>query len=242
MGAYVLIHSSGHGPEGWKLVAQELERRGHRVLAPALRIDRVDEDLLYHAGTIVEALERSGFEQQETVIVAHSAGGMYLPLVAARWRPRRMVFLAAVVPRPGQSVMDQFRSDPSMMNPAWVGKNPMDDDVALEFTLHDCPPERLEWALSTRALFYAKRAMQEPCPLESWPSVPASYIVCAEDRTVTPLWQRKTAREFLGVEPFELPGGHCPNISRPEVLADVLDQIGQLSDQHTPKFKQGIRG
>jgi Alpha/beta hydrolase family len=104
--------------------------------------------------------------------------------------------------------------------------------------LHDCPPERLGWALSTRVLFYAKRAMEEPCPLKSWPSVPASYIVCAEDRTVTPAWQRRAARELLGVEPLELPGGHCPNVSRPEALADVLEQIGQIGDQRAPKSKR----
>ena len=225
MTSYFLIHSSGQGPEGYKLLAQELERRGHRFLAPALRTDRTDEGLTWHADTLLQAVERSGFQPKEVVMVAHSAGGMYLPLVAERWPPRRMVFLAAVIPRPGLSMMDQFRSDPSMMNPAWAGKNPSDDKVALEFTFHDCPPERLDWALSTRVLFYAKRAMEDPCPLKSWPAVPASSIVCAEDRTITPAWQRRAAREWLGVEPLELPGGHCPNVSRPEALADILERI-----------------
>ena len=31
--------------------------------------------------------------------------------------------------------------------------------------------------------------------------------------------------ELLGVEPFELPSGHCPNVSRPEALADILERI-----------------
>src|SRR5437868_6243614 len=62
----------------------------------------------------------------------------------------------------------------------------MDDNVALEFVFHDCPAERLDWALSTRVIFSAKRAMEEPCPLRSWPAVAASYIVCAKDRTITP--------------------------------------------------------
>jgi pimeloyl-ACP methyl ester carboxylesterase len=122
------------------------------------------------------------------------------------------------------SVMDQAR-DPSMFNPGWIGADPLSDQVALEFVFHDCPAERLDWAMSTRVLFYAKRAMEEPCPLTSWPDVPAAYIVCADDRTLTPAWQRKTARELLGVEPFELPGGHCPNVSRPEALADVLERL-----------------
>jgi hypothetical protein len=43
MSSYCLIHSSGRGPEGWKLLAQELERRGHRVLTPALDVSRFTE-------------------------------------------------------------------------------------------------------------------------------------------------------------------------------------------------------
>ena len=136
-----------------------------------------------------------------------------------------MVFLAAVVPRPGMSVMEQRRNDPSMFNPLWIGQNPQDEKVALEFVYHDCPPDRLDWALSTRVMFYARRALEEPCPLRVWPSVPSSYIMCTDDRTIMPQWQRKAARELLGVEPIELPGGHCPHVSRPEALADVLEHI-----------------
>jgi len=113
-----------------------------------------------------------------------------------------------------------------MFNPNWVGQDPRQEDAAVEFVFHDCPPDRLDWALSTRIFFYARNAMAEPCPLASWPSVPASYIVCTDDRTITPEWQRKAAREYLGVEPIEISGGHCPNVSRPEVLADVLDRLG----------------
>jgi pimeloyl-ACP methyl ester carboxylesterase len=225
MTAYCLIHGSGQGSDGWKLLAHELEQRGHRVLTPAFQVNRIDESLAWHTETIVHELDRSGLNPADVVCVAHSASGMYLPLIAERWSPRRMVFLAAVVPRPGMSFMEQFRADPSMFNPAWVGQNPMEDKVALDFVFHDCPPDRLDWAMSTRIMFYAKRAIEEPCPLRAWPHVPAAYVVCADDRTITPEWQRKAARELLGAEPVELPGGHSPQVSRPEALADALEQI-----------------
>ena len=209
---YCLIHGSGQGPDGWKLLAHELEQRGHSVLTPAFQISRTDQGLAWHAETIVNALDRSGMKPVDVVCVAHSASGMYLPLIAERYSPGQMVFLAAVVPRPGVSFVAQFRSDPSMFNPAWVGQNPRDGKVALDFVFHDCPPDRLDWAMSTRLMFYAKRAVEEPCPLRLWPSVPSAYIVCADDRTIAPAWQRKAARELLGVEPVELPGGHCPHV------------------------------
>jgi pimeloyl-ACP methyl ester carboxylesterase len=225
MTAYCLIHGSGQGPDGWKLLVRELEQRGHRVLTPAFQVSRTDEGLAWHADTIVQALNRSGLYPADVVCVAHSASGMYLPLIAERWSPRRMVFLAAVVPQPSVSIVEQFRADPSMFNPAWVGQNPLDDKVALDFVYHDCPPDRLDWAFSTRLVFYTKCALEEPCPLRAWPSVPSAYIVCSDDRTITPGWQRKAARELLGVEPVELPGGHCPHVNRPEALTEALERM-----------------
>ena len=48
---------------------------------------------------------------------------------------------------------------------------------------------------------------------------------CLDDRTIAPAWQIRAAREWLNVEPFVLPGGHCPNVSRPEALAKLLDEV-----------------
>lgn len=228
MTTFCLIHSSGQGPAGWELLTEELRRFGHQTLTPAFHVDRTDEGLAWHAETILRALDESGCDPADTICVAHSAGGMYLPLVAAQWKPRRMVFLAAIIPRPGMSVRDQFLADPSMFNPDWAGQDPRDEQVALDFVFHDCPPHRLDWAMATRVHFYAKRAIEEACPLTDWPSVPASYIACVEDRTISPVWQCRAARELLGVEPIELPGGHCPNVSRPDVLAETLDRISKL--------------
>jgi pimeloyl-ACP methyl ester carboxylesterase len=220
--AFCLMHGSGQGPGGWKLLAEELERRGHAVLTPAFDLDRTDEGAIWHAETVVAALHAFGRDPREVLCIAHSASGMYLPLVAERWRPRRMVFLAALVPRPGISILEQHRADPTMFDPGWVGKDPRDEQVAVEYVFQDCPRDRLPWALSTRVFFYARRALEEPCPLAAWPPVPTSYLACAEDRTLAPAWQCRVAREWLGVEPVILPGGHCPHVSRPEVLADVL--------------------
>lgn len=46
MTAYCLIHGSGQGPEGWKLLVHELEQRGHSVLTPAFDVGRPDQGLI----------------------------------------------------------------------------------------------------------------------------------------------------------------------------------------------------
>jgi pimeloyl-ACP methyl ester carboxylesterase len=67
--------------------------------------------------------------------------------------------------------------------------------------------------------------MTEIFPLKALPEVPSSYIVCSDDRTISPDWSRRTARERLGVGAIALPGGHCPYLSRPLQLADVLIEM-----------------
>src|SRR5215468_4997644 len=185
MTTFCLIHSSGQGPSGWKLLTEQLSNRGHDALTPAFRISETDQGAVWHAQTIAEELLQSRHQSCDVVCVAHSAGGMFLPFLAQIWPPRQMIFLAALIPRPGISIIDQFRADPSMFKPEWVGKDPMNDDVALEFVYHDCPRDRIGWALSTRVDFYAKRAMEEACPLTAWPSIPTTYIACANDRTIS---------------------------------------------------------
>jgi pimeloyl-ACP methyl ester carboxylesterase len=101
----------------------------------------------------------------------------------------------------------------------------MDDTVACEFLFHDCAPDVVRWALMTRRLLVAQAALADTCPLTAWPYVPYSSIVCDDDRTISPMWSRRIARERLGVEPIELPGGHCPHVSRPAALARVLASL-----------------
>lgn len=223
MALYCLIHGGAHGPDGWNLLSQELEQRGHTIVAPALPLDHPEASATLYAGIIAEALDQYGHDPADTIAVAHSSGGMFLPLLAERRPVQRMVFIAALIPRPGISVVEQIKSDPEMFNPEWIGKDPTQEEVALEFEFHDCPEDRLQWALSIPVYFVPERAMMELCPLESWPEVPSSYVVCAEDRTLSPSWQRYAARERLEIEPVEVAGGHCPQVCRPGELADALE-------------------
>jgi len=219
MSLFCLVHGSTQNPAGWDLLVRELSSRGHQSVLADLPTDTPDSSATVYARTIADTIPAG---RDDAIVVAHSASGMFLPLVPGYREIRRMVFLAAIVPKLGDSILDQVKEDPDLLNPEWIGKNPTSDEVAMEFLFHDCSPEVAQWALTTRRLLIAKQAMLEVSPLASWPSVPSSYIVCAEDRTIQPQWSRRVARERLGVEALELPGGHCPHVSRPAQLADML--------------------
>jgi hypothetical protein len=121
------------------------------------------------------------------IVVGHSASGLFLPIVPTLCRVTRLVFLAAFVPEVGKSPMQQLQANPEMFWPDWIGKDPTKDDAAArQFLFHDCPPAIAEWALNTRKLTFAHGAMTRICPLERWPDVPMSYILCRGDRTLRP--------------------------------------------------------
>jgi pimeloyl-ACP methyl ester carboxylesterase len=221
MSLFCLVHGSTQDPSGWDLLVPELNALGHDTILVDLPVDQPAASASVYADRIAASVD-----SDEAIIVAHSASGLFLPLVPTKRRVARIVFLAAVIPQIGKSLIDQVRSEPDMMNPDWRGKNPIDDDrVAMEFLFHDCTPEVARWAMTTRRLMMARQAMLEIFPLDRWPSVPCSSIVCTGDRTIQPEWSRRVARERLGVEPIELDAGHCPHVSRPAALAQALDAI-----------------
>lgn len=225
MSTFCLVNGSTQNPLCWKLLVPELEKRGHQTITPSLPVDEPAASGTRYAEVIAHALEDVS---DEVVLVGHSASGMFIPLVP-RLRPiRRLIYLAALIPKPGVSIREQHAAEPDMLNPEWVGtcragNDPTtNDEVAIQFLFHDCQPEAVSLGLATRMRMYAETAMAEVFPLEALPEVPSSYIVCSDDRTISPDWSRRTARERLGVDAVELPGGHCPYLSRPLQLADLL--------------------
>jgi pimeloyl-ACP methyl ester carboxylesterase len=218
---FCLVHGSTQKPSGWNLLVPKLNELGHTTVLVDLPTDQPEAGAAIYADRIADSIDTDN-----AIVVAHSASGLFLPLVPARRRVAHIVFLAAVIPQIGKSLIDQVGFEPDMMNPDWRGKNPIGDDrAAMEFLFHDCAPEVASWAMTTRRLMIARQAIMEIFPLAEWPSVPCSSIVCAADRTIQPVWSRRIARERLGVEPIELPGGHCPHVSRPGPLAQVLHTI-----------------
>jgi hypothetical protein len=85
-----------------------------------------------------------------------------------------------------------------------------------------CKKEVADWAFSKMRQQKSMVYIFEVSPLQALPDIECEYIVCADDRIISPTWSRYAARKRLGVDAIELPGGHCPYLSRPAHLASVL--------------------
>jgi pimeloyl-ACP methyl ester carboxylesterase len=215
----------------WDLVRPDLERRGHRVTAVDLPISDPDAGAEAYARTIADAVDWS----DPPVVVGHSSSGLVTPLVAADHPVGRLVFLAAMLARPGMSANEQRQAEPidAPTAPTTAEWTDLGDDVwrvgpatATEIFWHDAPPDVAAWAVARlRAQSY--RFVNETSPLVAWPTVPSAYIACRGDHATNPAWQRTVAVERLGVDPVELEGGHSPMLSRPAELSDVLDRLAR---------------
>jgi len=226
-----LVHGAGHGAWCWDRLIPALAAYGHR----AATMDLPCADPAAGAQRYAEVVDRALPPADDLILVGHSLGGLTIPLVAARRPVRRLVFLCALIPEFGRSLADQVAADPTLYDPV-LRLHPgrltdpdgtvrfRDETAVRDVFCHDCEPADVRWVFS-RLRPQAAAPRREPCPLAAWPPGEPSYVLCREDRAVSPDWSRRTARQCLGVEPIELDGGHSPFISRPAELAAALDRL-----------------
>ena len=226
MSTFALVPGAWHGAGCLSALAEELEALGHSAFAIELESDRADATLAQLAQSVAAAtLDVDG----EVIVVGHSLNGVAIPLVAELRPVSALVFLAALVPRPGVSVNEEFETGGFRLAPgAGEGRATdgegrtywADRERAIELLYHDCEPSQAE-AAAARLRPQGQRAAGEPNPLASWPAVRSAYVLCTEDR----MFDREFACEMaarLDVEPVAIDSGHSPFLSRPRELATLL--------------------
>lgn len=232
----VLIHGAFGGPWYWDLVIPELRRLGLDSLAVDLPID----DPAAAAETFAELTAEAASGLDEAVVVAHSMSGTFAPLVAERLPAKHLIFVGAALPKVGMSLFEQFGQEPLMLGDAQAAFR-YDDDArfslspedAKRMLFHDSPESLADWA-STRLRPQSSLIANETSPLKEWPDVPVSYILGTEDRMMPPAWARAAVPERLGVTPIEIPTGHAPFFSRPELLAGIIAEISIKGEYSGP--------
>ena len=227
MTTFGLVHGAWHGAWCWERLIPEIEARGHRAVAVDLPCDDPAATTMDNAKLVAAAL---GDADDDVVVVGHSLGGLVAPVVPLLRPVRTVVFLAALMPRPGRSLGDVMASEPETTTEAFnslprhVGEGGSvwwDPEVAAQAFYRACDPETARRA-AARLRPQVWTTSREPSPLDRWPDCELVSIVCADDEVVNPDWSRRIARDVLGVDPVELPGGHSPMLAIPTTLAAAL--------------------
>ncbi|HAJ62121.1 MAG TPA: alpha/beta hydrolase, partial [Cyanobacteria bacterium UBA8543] len=209
MSTFCLVHGAFLGAWCWEKLIPHLEGWGHHAIAMDLPLEDPEAGAVRYAEAVLQTLKEV---DDDVVLVGHSMTGLFIPLIASQRKVRKLVFLAGGIPKVGTSVTERLSSsEPDMFNPDGVDQDPSQDEaVATKLLFNDCEPDVARWAVSKLRFQASRLIFSEVSPLQVWPDVESSYILCTDDQTFTPGWSRRTAREILGVDAIELPGGHCP--------------------------------
>ena len=225
-----LVPGFGHNAWCWDYVVPELNSLGHQAVASELPISDPLATFEDYADIVSQELAGSA----NIVLVGHSRGANVIPRVAARLSVARLIYVCGSFDKATSMAFgDKASNDtlvPAKYTPVYEqglhqlpnGLWELDQQAARRVYYNDCNPEvRVD---SLARLRPQRRSDDEPV-LTSMPDVPADYIVCRDDKALNPDWSRHVARQWLGVEPLELEGGHSPFLSRPEVLARKLVEL-----------------
>jgi pimeloyl-ACP methyl ester carboxylesterase len=222
--SFILIPGAGGSAWYWHLVAPRLQERGHEAVPVDLPAADDRAGLPQYAATVVRAI--GSRDPTGVVLVAQSLAGFTLPLVCEKVRVAMLVLVNAMIPNPGET--------PG----AWWGNTghreakrqqnvrdgrPADDafDPLIDF-FHDVPQPVIDDAWEQGEPRQSDTIFGSPCSFKAWPTVPTRVLVGHDDRFFPAEFQRRVARERLGISADHMPGGHLLALSQPAELSTRL--------------------
>jgi len=167
-------------------------------------------------------------EDEQIMLVGHSYGGMVITDAAAgHENVEHLVYVTSVMPELGETLAGFGAGrEPG----PWMDPNPEEGMMGLkaelmpEAFMQDCDEEAVAGALRRLTRQPLAAFGQSPRAV-AWQEKPSTYVVCAEDRATPAQAQREFARRADRV--VELPTGHHPMLSHPELLALVLAEAAE---------------
>jgi len=231
---FVLVHGAWHGAWCWEQVEHHLGELGAASVAVDLPGRQGDPPsvaqltLESYVDQVVAAIETS---PEPVVLVGHSLGGLVISQTAERVPEKisSLVYLCAMLLQDGQSTLDAAVNDPTSQLMANIS---LDEGTATssvtgpavrDLFYGDCRSADTEKAIK---LLVPEPIVPASTPLhvtaERWGSVARSYIVCTQDRAISPASQRAMIASVGVDKVIEMDSSHSPFISQPEQLAALL--------------------
>jgi pimeloyl-ACP methyl ester carboxylesterase len=218
MATFVLIPGAGDHAAYWNHLVPELEVRGQRAIA----VDIKENDPSMDLDGFAKVVEAAMGDYADVILIAQSLGGFTAPMVS---KPVQMiVLLNAMIPRSGESPNEWWGntdSDSARREADLAAGRDPEFDFDRHF-LHDVPDAARAELLSGEAREPSDAAMAQPCDFPRWPAVPTKVLIGRDDRFFPVEFQRRVAKDRLGLDADEIAGGHLVALSNPSGLADAL--------------------
>ncbi|MEZ5565656.1 MAG: alpha/beta fold hydrolase [Gammaproteobacteria bacterium] len=233
----VLVHGAWHGAWCWRHVVPRLEQQGHRVLAPDLP-GHGDDPESPHTQTLSRYVRRIlsvvADVDGPVVLVGHSLAGLVISAVAEALPTRvaRLIFVSALLPRDGDSLVRICSADPeNPMNTATVRtpeqKSQTVDPARLQQVFYpDCPAADVALARQRlgpeplATMFNTVRVTPE-----RFGTVARSYIYCVHDVALPLFLQEQMVADSPCESVVRLDCGHSPFFAVPDQLASAINTL-----------------
>lgn len=183
------------------------------------------------AGLLADAAALAGVldEGEASVVVAHSYGGTVVAQGAHHPAVRHLVYISSFLPEIGETQASvTATSAPLPVTPHPDGTVSVDDEDRETFDrrfFQDVEDRGTVEQAHTRLCPQSVAAFGTPTTRAAWQHLPSTYLLCADDRSTSPDLQRVHAARATTVE--ELPTGHHPFLSQPDLVAAQLRTILQ---------------
>ncbi|MEX2588143.1 MAG: alpha/beta hydrolase [Actinomycetota bacterium] len=225
----ILVHGAWHGSWCWAGVEPRLRQIGVEVRSVELTSQGDDPARIGNLYSDTEVVRGAASSVAgPVVLLGHSYGGMVITQAAQSldnvWQ---LIYLSAFVPDAGQSLTGIVEpwvaagADLSWLQPTPEGLLTVAPGRVSEIFYNDCDPTVASEA-EGRLRPQSGISFQQPFQGSPRPSPPSLYVVCTEDRAISAAGQRQMAQGAQRV--LELSAGHCPFLSQPERLAQLLTE------------------
>lgn len=236
--AIVLVHGAFEDAHIWYAVSAKLQTDGYRVInvnlpgrPSAPTTSQISSEL--YRDTVLQAMAA---ETQPVLLVGHSFGGMTVSAVAeaAPEKVRTAVYLAAYLPRDGESMLSLARQDrdsqagPALRIDEARGIITVQHAARADLFANDAP-EGLRELLPNLIIDEPLLPLATPARLSAarFGTVDKVYIHTERDRVVSPALQR----QMVDVTPvrlaLSLDAGHLPLMTSVVALVHAIEQAAQ---------------
>jgi pimeloyl-ACP methyl ester carboxylesterase len=221
----VFVHGAWHGAWCWERVVPRLDAAGVPSVAVDLpSVSSRDAGLRDDAECVRDALD---VLPDDAVLVGHSYGGSVVTESGTHARVAHLVYLTAFALEVGESpgVNELSGGEGNALDAAirvGDGVLTLDRDLVIPALFNDCEPDIARHAVD-RLRPQSLKALRDTVSVAAWREKPSTYVVCTDDRGLTPALQRSNAARIGNS--IDWPTSHSPFLSRPELVADLLVEI-----------------
>lgn len=224
----VFLHGAGTGAWVWERVMNELSTPAVALDIPG-RIDGATPDNC--AAALVNELDRMGIDS--VILVMHSLAGVLASGLSARLgsRVKRYVFIAAVIPPSGGSLVDTlgfmnrqvlrvlFKFNPKGLKPSPAM---IRSQLCNDLSPQDAEDVISRYAAETPGLYLTPVGVIPPLPN-------STYIKLLKDQSVPPSKQDSMIVHLDHPLVREIDAGHLVMLSTPATLANFIKQEVEIA-------------